>query len=164
MPIVKVDGKTLGVFAEESPKFGVGTKFEASIQKKSNSAVFLHIEQNSIHPPEIAQGSPQDSQSKVQPEKSLTEKMMDILKQRYTDARDRDKPVPVTIGELKGSISPDGETTLRTKERKPVFKGNILTGNVHQDQLALVTQNNNPIKPCLSTQNVVSKASGIELD
>jgi hypothetical protein len=66
-PIIQLDGKNLGTFSPESPKFPPGTTFEATLSPdKGGRSVMLKVDRESIRLPEIqlpAMDSPEVSQS-----------------------------------------------------------------------------------------------------
>jgi hypothetical protein len=66
-PIIQLDGKNLGTFSPESPKFPPGTTFEATLSPdKGGRSVMLKVDRESIRLPEIqlpAIDSPEVSQT-----------------------------------------------------------------------------------------------------
>ncbi|MGG6262798.1 hypothetical protein ACQ4M3_20510 [Leptolyngbya sp. AN03gr2] len=131
-PVVEINGQRLGIFAEESPKLCIGTTFDAVLRVKSKSAVFLDVIPTSIKPPELNQAEATSTQETSIAEQDFTDQLMNKLKQTYERSPAQEAPLTLVWGDLKACISPDGETTLR-RNRQPIFKGNVLTNDVHQE-------------------------------
>lgn len=131
--VVQVEGKTLGIFAEESAKLAIGATFEAVLQPKSRSAVFLEVIPGSVQlPNDVENSSEYPLTNEWRDRTAFTKQLLSAIQETYVQhTTGSPEPLtPVGVGEWTAYVRPNGDITIRTLDRKTVFKGNLDTQEV----------------------------------
>jgi hypothetical protein len=145
-PIIQLDGKNLGTFSPESPKFPPGTTFEAMLSPdKGGRSVMLKVDRESIRLPktqlpQIESAVPQSpvitqNQSTYQPDianrsadnwrLSLQDKLFSVVsetyKQRLVEIGDRTQHFKFGDNQWTAYVQPNGDCFVRNESKRTVF-------------------------------------------